>query len=452
MLYRSIAVLVLAAGQVAGQPARDLLPQVERAIPRISAEEASEALQTEATVPSGRFSFEDAGKAMATACRTPVSATHAAQCWSYRGLWHQLQGQFTEAESLYVRAISSFEEAPVANQRLLATTLHNLGATYRELRRLQAAKQVLWRALALRKDAYGEDHPLTASTLGQLGTVHLAAGELTKAEELLQTAVSTHERFLPATDPDRVTTVHNLAQLRIAQNRSMPAIELLRGLITPSVGAADPPSLVHAAPYQTLAALYRQLGEYARALPLLRMAQRLYEDSFGSEDLTSALVRVEFGLLSAAEGKNQLAKTQLRDARVRLVRILGGQHPQVASVENNLAVVCLHIGNVDEAAVLLEQAIHTVRSVEDGPERELGVYLTNMAEVRRRQGKLQESEAHLREALGLLEKTLTPDSPEVLGALEQYAAVLNARRSPGVQNVMKRIRAIRSHLKGSHAR
>ena len=181
MLHRYIPLLVLLACHVAGQPVED----------------AREALEAEVAVPKGRFSFKQAREALETACHSPVSPTHEALCWNDRGLWHQLQGQYAEAETMYARAVSGFEKAPLINQRLLATTLHNLGATYRELHRLEDAKQVLSHALALRRDAYGEEHPLTVNTLGQLGTVHLAAGELTRAEAFLQSAVSAHERFLP---------------------------------------------------------------------------------------------------------------------------------------------------------------------------------------------------------------------------------------------------------------
>jgi tetratricopeptide (TPR) repeat protein len=151
MLHRYIPVLVLLAGNVAGQPEHDLLSQAERAIPK------------------GRFSFEQAREAVEAACRSPLSAIHEALCWNDRGLWHQLQGQYTQAEAMHSRAVSGFEKAPVVNQRLLATTLHNLGATYRELRRLEDAKQVLSRALVLRQATYGDDHPLTGSTLGHSG-------------------------------------------------------------------------------------------------------------------------------------------------------------------------------------------------------------------------------------------------------------------------------------------
>lgn len=63
MLHRYVSVLLLLAGSVTGQPGHDLLSQAERAIPK------------------ERFSFEDARKALETACRSPVSATHEALCW-----------------------------------------------------------------------------------------------------------------------------------------------------------------------------------------------------------------------------------------------------------------------------------------------------------------------------------------------------------------------------------
>ncbi len=297
--------MVSLAAIVAGQTERDSILKAERPIPKgpFSFEDAREVLEFEATVPSGRFSFEKAREAIETACTSPVSDTHQALCWNDRGLWYQLQGQYTQAEPLYLRAVALFEKAPVVNQRLLATTLHNLGATYRELRRVEDAKQALSRAFALRQKAYGDDHPLTATTLGQLGTVYLAAGELALAEVPLRSAVSTHERWLPPSHPNRISSVHNLAQLRIAQNDHESAMKLLQGLIAPVNGTADQPSLAYAAPYQTLAALYRRLGQPARALPLLKMAQRLYEDSFGPDDITAALMRVEFGSLWATEGK-----------------------------------------------------------------------------------------------------------------------------------------------------
>lgn len=439
MLDRYIPVLVLLAGN-------ELFSQTKPGIPgpRFSFEDAREALEAEATLPTGRFSFEKAREALETACHSPVSTTHKALCWNDRGLWHQLQGQYKEAEIMYVRAVSSFEKAPSGNQRLLATTLHNLGATYRELRRFEEAKRVLHRALALRRDTYGEEHPLTANTLGQLGTVHLAAGDLSQAEALLQSAFSVHERSVPRTYPDRVSIIHNLAQLRIAQNNYTSAIKLLQEIIAPSNGEANSLFLIHAAPCQTLAALYRRLGQPARALPLLKKAQRLYEDSFGPDDLTVALVRVEFGLLSAAERNNQLAKSQLQDARARLVTILGPDHPQVASVDNNLAVVCLDRGDLAEASVLLEHAIQTIRRAGDAPPNDLGTYLFNMAEVKRRQGKLQESEVHLTEAVRLLDQSLPPNSPELLRVLKQYATLLKASRSPQVRDVTARIKALRA--------
>ena len=426
-MNRYILALLVLAGTVAGQQGED----------------SRQGLEVEPVVPTGRFSFQSVREALETECQSPGGATQEALCWNDRGLWHQLQGQYTQAEAMYTRAIAGFEKGPVIDRRLLATTLHNLGAAYRELRRLEDAKQALSRALALRQDAYGDDHPLTANTLSQLGIVHLATGELTQAEGLLRSAVSTHERFLPAGHVDRVASIHNLAQLRIAQTDYKSALKLLQELVVPLNNTTDP-SLVQAAPYQTLAALYRRLGQPARALPLLKKAQRLYEDSFGPDDITAALVRVEFGLLSAAEGNNRLAKAQLREARERLVKIVGADHPQVASAENNLAVVCLALGEVTEAGALLERARQSLLRTNGASEQELGANLTNLAEVRRRQGRLEDSEAHLREALGLFEHALAPDSPEVLWVLEQYATVLKARRSPGVQNVLIRMKAIRS--------
>lgn len=237
-MIRAIALLPLASGLFGQAPSLSSEDLIDRA---------------EAEMKQGYL--REATASLEAGCRTPAEGVHAARCSHDRGLLHQLQAQYSVAESWYRAAIESLERAHPSDEQLLATTLHNLGEIYGQAGRWEDAHKALTTALAMRRKIYGE-HPLTASTLGQLAMVSLGIGNVALAERLLQSALSTHETLLPPTDPKRLASAHNFAQLRIARGEYREAIELLQGVLRLFDKANAPsPSVSHASVCGSLASV-----------------------------------------------------------------------------------------------------------------------------------------------------------------------------------------------------
>jgi tetratricopeptide (TPR) repeat protein len=390
--------------------------------------------------------FLQASQELDAACRSAGHAVQAALCRHDRGLLEQVQARYPEAELSYKAAVEFWEKAESIDRRLLATTLHNLGDTYREMGRWQDARLALSTALKLRRGLYGDDHALTISTLGQLAMIDLAEGDFERAGNTLQSALSSHERLLPASDPKRLTSVHNLAQLRIAQGQYPEALQLLQGLMR-VLDETSAPSLSRATAYANMASLYRRLGNTARALPLLRKAQGLYENMLGREHLAAAMVGIELGMLFAADGKYRLAEIEIGKATELMVRVLGRTHREVALAENSMALVYLQQGKIERSADLLERLIERTRAAEPASPRELGTYLDNLAEVYRLQGRLQQAEDCSREAFTMLEKALGSRHPGTVAALERYGQVLRAGRKAEYKEVVSRVKALRAEAR-----
>ena len=117
--------------------------------------------RTEEAIANGNF--EKATEDLKTACRKPGDAVQAVLCWHDRGLLLQMQARYDEAESCYRAAVASWQRLKSSDERLVATTLHNLGEIYREMGRWEDARRSFTRALAARRAIYGDEHPLSGS-------------------------------------------------------------------------------------------------------------------------------------------------------------------------------------------------------------------------------------------------------------------------------------------------
>jgi tetratricopeptide (TPR) repeat protein len=104
------------------------------------------------------------------------------------------QGEFTEAEGLYRRALEIRERVQGPNHPDVAMVLNNLAALEAARGNYDAAQPLLERALAIRQTALGEDNVLTAESLSNLALLHAAQGDAAVAEPLYRRALSILEK------------------------------------------------------------------------------------------------------------------------------------------------------------------------------------------------------------------------------------------------------------------
>src|SRR6266542_201961 len=103
---------------------------------------------------------------------------------------------------------------------------------------------------------------------------------------------------------------------------------------------------------------------------------------------------------------------------------LGPDHPDVATVLNNLALLYSCQGKYAEAELLHRRAIEIRGKVLGAEHPEVANSLENLAGVYFNQGKYAEAEPLLKRALTMVEKGLGADHPDMVLSLENYATLL----------------------------
>ncbi|HWO18774.1 MAG TPA: serine/threonine-protein kinase [Kofleriaceae bacterium] len=156
-------------------------------------------------------------------------------------------------------------------------------------------------------------------------------------------------------------------------------------------------------------------------------AQEILERA-GGED-TAAVARAEQSLgVALLEAKDPAAAVHLERARKIWVASVGAEHPDVALVDLNLALVHSDRGEHDQAAVLLRRAI-AVQTKMLGPDHdEIAASLYNLAVAERQAGKLEDALASARRCAEIYARR-QPGSRRHGLALTHVALIQNVRGS-----------------------
>jgi serine/threonine-protein kinase len=167
----------------------------------------------------------------------------------------------------------------------------------------------------------------------------------------------------------------------------------------------------------TIGKVYRSLGLYHAAQPLLEGALQTRERVLGAEHLDVAESLYELAELYWNQGKYPEAESLYRRALAIREKTLGPDHIKVAETLNNLAANYLGQGKYAQAEPLFRRALTIREKVLGSEHSDVAESFNNLAANYLRQGKYAEAEPLFRRALEILEKGLGPIHPEVSMAL-----------------------------------
>ena len=187
----------------------------------------------------------------------------------------------------------------------------------------------------------------------------------------------------------------------------------------------------------------RQLGRYAEAENSLRTALKLAEQFRNGEYIVGESLN-NLAELYYAQGKYAEVQPLYQRALAIREKVLGPEHPNVATSLNNLAALYYAQGKYAEVEPLYQRALAILEKVL-GPEHpHVAVSLNNLALLYHNQGKYAEAEPLHQRALAIAEKALGPEHPDVATSLENYAILLRKTgRNAEADELEKRARAIR---------
>jgi len=212
-----------------------------------------------------------------------------------------------------------------------------------------------------------------------------------------------------------------------ARGSTVTAREILdRGAAKIDTELADEP-IIRAKLEATLGEVYKSLGLYDSATPLLESTLKLRRETLGPDHPETLRAVDELGLLLLTQGRFAEAEPFLRDALDDRRRLLGDEHVDTLTSMNNLGLLLQQSGRLREAEPLLREALAAKRKTLGDADPEILPTLNNLGVVLQAQGKFAEAEPYLRELLDRCRRTLGADHPHTLTAVNNVGLVLQSQ-------------------------
>jgi serine/threonine protein kinase/Flp pilus assembly protein TadD len=207
--------------------------------------------------------------------------------------------------------------------------------------------------------------------------------------------------------------------------------------------------LVQARLMSTMGKVYRNLGLYAAARPLLEDALKIQGEHLGPDHPDVATSLNNLAVLYGNQGKYDQAEPLYKRALAVREKALGPDHPDVAASLNNLATLYTTQGRYAEAEPLLKRSL-AVREKALGPDHpSVAESLHNLAAIYDKQGRYAEAEPLFKRSLAIHEKALGPDHPNVAASLHYLATLYTTQgRYAEAEPLLKRSLAIREKVLG----
>ena len=322
-------------------------------------------------------------------------------------------GRHAESEPLHRRALKLREESLHPEDPRLAESLNNLAVAVDLLGRHREAEALHKKALAIREKAFGPFHPGVAQSLNNLAKVQLALGRPADAGPLLRRAIS----ILSSGRGERLTR----SQLDLA-DFSGTEREPDEGIAhVGKVGAAmpGPAPVVRPRPAMRSAPA---APDSATADGMDRAPAEPADAALHEADLAVTLLNLGMMAQTAYTGpKQEEAGLLYRRAIAIQEKVVGPEHPDLATSLNNLAELGLIQWRYREAEALHKRAL-AIREKALGPDHPLtAASLTNLARLYSLTRRPEIAAPLLVRAVAITEKALGPDHPDTALAVRSLA-------------------------------
>jgi tetratricopeptide (TPR) repeat protein len=283
-----------------------------------------------------------------------------------------------EHQWLHALDIGASSEA----KHTMATLRQNLGNLYVSENRYVDASKQLRLSYELLKAEYGEQHPKVAAALNRLGEVTCFQGHFAVARPMFERSLSTLNSQ-GSKNPELARVLTNMAATEWFLGNLSKAEKHL-GHLTDVLESADRESPQLAVALQVRARIAEQEGDLHSAEASSQQALSILEKLGDPESLAGDLV------------------------------IMGQQS--------------LRQGDTKQAQARFDRALQLVRgaSVEETPVG--GALMSSLARCYQMQGRSREADSLFERAIGIDQRVLGPDHPNLLQAMRDYAQFLHATK------------------------
>jgi CHAT domain-containing protein len=307
----------------------------------------------------------------------------------------------------------------------IAEGLMVLGGAMSKQGKLDAARPVIERAIAIQIKAKGEADETTLSYQNELARNHSARGDESAALALYEQLSATALKTFGAEDNRTLKARNNVAVAMIKMSRFGEAEPVLREIYEARLKlfGADHAAVRRSA--LNLADVLIELGRFAEAEPYAEQA------SFGadSDERDDKEDRAEAAAMMAnvreEQGRMDDSIALRRQALDITDQLWGSNAPETLLAVNNLAVALNQAGLLAEAEPLLRRTLAFDRATYGEDHPGTGLSWSNLASTIDALGKREEAAEAYKTGIAILEKQKLPDVEALASAYRNYGLFLD---------------------------
>jgi serine/threonine protein kinase/Tfp pilus assembly protein PilF len=305
--------------------------------------------------------------------------------------------QKTEAQREAAKALAAIEFV----QRMIAAASPD-SATAPDLR----VREVLEVAEGTLETEFAQQPEVQAALRNTIGRTYLTLGLADKAEPMIRRALADRERLLGADHASVAESRNDLGRTLHRRGEYAQAVETLKRALAEreraeGAGGAAVGGLGVAATLDNLAAVQYEMGDLEGAKVSVERAWAIYAQAPEARwadrvnnRRTLAAVQVGLGDVAAAE-------RTLREMLPELRERLGPSHRDIAQTLNNLGDLLRQEGKLDEADALLTEAVSMGESTLPKGHPDQAAYLSSLALVKQVRGDLPAAAALLERSVAI---------------------------------------------------
>ncbi len=168
-------------------------------------------------------------------------------------------------------------------------------------------------------------------------------------------------------------------------------------------------------------------GKYNEAIPIAERVLEILERILGENhpDVASSMAWLAF--LYFSQGRYSQAEPLYKQALEMTQKLLGTEHPDVATSLNNLALLYRSQGRYSQAEPLYKQALEMTQKLLGTEHPDVATSLNNLAILYQSQGRYNQAEPLLIQALEMTQKLLGTEHPDVATSLNNLAILYQSQ-------------------------
>jgi serine/threonine-protein kinase len=276
-----------------------------------------------------------------------------------------------------------------------------------------------------------------------------SGGDDVTARELLDVGAARIERELAGQPLVQARMMHVMGTVYRQLGRFDEAAPLLERALTLRRTRLAPDHPDVAASLHSLALLRQKTGRYAASDSLYRAALAIQRDRLGPDDPVVAATLHNWGTLLHTQGQYDRADSLYRRALDIRTDALGATDPTATGTRSEMATLQYDRGDLDGAEQLYRETLAQQRAHFASDHPDLALTLNNLAMVLRHQGQFDEAEALYEDALAMRQRLYDGPHPDLAHTLNHLGRLhYNRGDHAAAEPYARRALAMRTALYG----